>query len=256
MNIQKIASLGALTLLAVAAQAQQIAFDTGSNAVYNGGGNYNALNGGFGWNPWSVSGGANSNTSGAFVGDSATNGSGPLTTTPNIGRGFALYANSGDSRTATRSLAGGAMTAGQTMNILFDNGWIESPGSVSLLLTGAVNYGVRFIGGSGTYVLVEGTVQYDTGIGFTDGGLAMSYIIDSTGTNATLTVRRLSDNANFSITRAYTGISGISFTNNNAGFDGNRNAFINNMEVVPEPATMTVLGLAAAALARRRRKNA
>ena len=63
MNIQKIASLGALTLLAVAAQAQQIAFDTGSNAVYNGGGNYDALNGGFGWNAWSVSGGNNSNTS-------------------------------------------------------------------------------------------------------------------------------------------------------------------------------------------------
>lgn len=125
---------GALTLLLVgavsSAQADIIAQDNAGDPLYTGGGNYNGLNGGTGFQPWIVSPTGNGSTNGAFIGDATQNAGGAqgvngVNINSSGAKSFALYANDFYNGLATRPLIN-TLAVGQTFSLDFDNGYVDN----------------------------------------------------------------------------------------------------------------------------------
>jgi len=227
--------------------AANVAFDDASSAVYSDGW-ATGDNGGNGFGPWTLN---TVTSSGNFAG--SFHGSTAVST-----QSFGLWANgSTASSSATRSLTGGLLTAGQTIS--FDVGHTPTiNGSIgfSLLAGGNGRITWKFTGGQSTWQMNDGGDDFgiaqnyvaNTPISFSftyNGGNSYSYSFGTASGNNFTTADANRINA----------IDGISFWNNNQG--ENQNFGVDNLRVVPEPssASLMVLGISGL-LAFRRRRNA
>lgn len=199
-----------------------------------------------GWSVTLTSG--NGSENGEFNGDSAGNGGGSV-----AGAGataWALYANSGQTASATYSLLGGALSIGQTLTLDFDNGWVDNGGEVGVRVLSGSTEGLKFsfTGGNANYMLDNGSIT-DTGFPFTADGLDINFTLTASGQYSI-------DGGAFTgtLNNALTSIDRIEVFNMNAGGGDERNVFFNNMTVVPEPSSVALLGLGGLAMILRRRK--
>jgi len=215
---------------------------------------------------------------GRFVGSSFSNDDGDVGNV-NINtssRAWAMYANSGNTVTATRQFSG-AMTAGQSFRVDMDNGNVANNGASTdenrsrtgfKLLDSSSNvlFEFRFRGGDSTYTYKRSTsdTPTSTGVNFTRGGLRAEFsLVDSSGnpsaSNFRLKVWRPNNAASSttifsSLLQAGTNIDRVLLFNKDAGGGGTSNVYFNSISI-PEPATFSVVGgLLLAALGSRRRQ--
>jgi hypothetical protein len=251
-------------------RAASIASDNAADAAYSGGWG-DLLNGGTGFNAWSVIlSSTDGNANGTFIGDSTGNGSFPSGGINSAGaKAWGLYANNGASVDAWRSFTTGGpnasnvLAAGQTFSLSMDNGWINGTVGFSLQNGAATNrLQFYFVTGDTNYTLQVNGVSSNSGIGWTDGGLNLSYT-QGAGTDWTLAVTPAGGGStvNFSSTTygnlAAADISQVKVFNSTAGSGQNYNAFYNNLSIIPEPSSMALILISMASgsaiLARRRR---
>jgi hypothetical protein len=225
------------------------AFDTGANYApppWTTGSNQ-----GFGFQPWSLqpsSGDASLN--GFFIGDSNNNGGGGG---PGIGsKAFGIYANSGQNAVADRPF-NAPLAIGEKFSILMDNGFIDNGGDVITVLSdGFAVSQFYFLGGDSNYTFFDGA-SHTTSLGFTDGGLRLEWERLS-GSSYQFTATRLVDNASWStVTTTTAAYNQVVMGNNNAGSFSQCDAFWNDLQIVPEPNSLTLLAFGASWLLIRRR---
>jgi hypothetical protein len=264
MKFRRILAAIVCSVLAVElANAADLANDVASDAAYNSGWT-NESNGGTGFGAWTQSGSTNGSNGGYFPGSSTGNGDGDSDADGDIdtsGEALNIYANGGQTVSATRTFTGGSLSVGQTFQIGFDNGWIDTGGNVSFILetsTGTDRLEFRFTGDTPNYVLIDNSGTVDTGIGFTDEGLLLNVTL--TGADAysveIITLNGTPATNTFSGTLAASGgVDQFNLVNASAGPDGERNAAWNSFAVIPEPSTMalTSLGMLGLGILRRRR---
>lgn len=216
-------------------------------------GNYtswtNGSNGGSGFLAWELWTQVDQGSAGFFLGSSGSQGFGNIDTS---GQAFGMYGNpSGDNyANARRFFDGGALTVGQMFEIDLAIAYRNGNKGISLFDSQTNELAYFNVGND----------QYDFNGTILSWGYAQTSIFQvaavQTGTNAlSITLSRFTGesyttNVTGSLAgfRAYVGST-------DAGNDLN-NLFINNMAVVPEPATLGLIGLgsAAALIAVRRRR--
>ena len=244
-----------IVLLAQSAFPSIVAYDTAADATYNGGA-YNGLNGGYGFQSWIVNTGGGG-SGGSFLYTSSSNGGAPSGSIDTGGRSFGLYANGGNTTFASRYFARSTpLTSGYTIEADFDNGWIENGDSDAIgLLGGSATPRLIFYGGDNQYRFIDEAGNYHaTGLGFTDGGVHVSFDLTSMGYDFKAT--RLADNSTYSYSSSK-GLTafGILAVDANAGYNSPADTYVNSLKVTqttPEPATLAVLGLGALGLLSRR----
>ena len=200
-------------------------------------------NSGSGFGPWTLATNfGNPNNGGHFVFTSTDNGDQDDFNEDNDidtgGEAWGLYANSGDLSEAIRPFATPLGTNSQ-LNLAFDNGFIDDGGTVGFGLQNAAGENLLelfFVGGQATYVVSDGNGATPTGIGFTDEGLSVSITLRA---GATYEMRVTQLNGGFAQT--FTGEliaagSGqeparVRFFNFNAGGGGQRNLYVNSLEI-------------------------
>jgi len=264
-----------IPLMLATAQAANPAFDNASAWAYNDGWQ-TGDNGGYGWAPWSLT--TSLSTSGHFIWDSTKNGNGlddgivgglaadsdinttigpvpdqsgdpdPNTTDP---RAWGMWANGGAQADAYRPFTGGPLGIGEKFRMDFDNGYVDTGGSVGLGLQNAAGqtlWEVFFAGGGNFYMNNDAAGVVATTVGFGDEGLHVDFTL--TGPAAyTMTLTRRDGvsqtiNGNL-IGQADQNIAQVHAFNWNAGAGSDHDAYFNSM-LVPEPGTATLFGLALA----------
>ena len=236
------------------APAAVLAYDDASSPAYNTGWT-TGTNGGTGFGPWRVLPGQNSNASGAFIGTSANNGDGgadqpPPTDIDVAGESWGLYANGGQAAEALRPLTG-ALDVGQHITLRFDNGWIDDGGRVGFSFNSATEdrLTVYFVGGEQNYTIFDQSGVPDTGIGFTDEGLAVDFELTGRDTYSLSLTPAGGSAVVFSgglVGPGGSGIESVLIFNTNAGPFSQRDVFVNSLAVVPEPtAAIALLALGA-----------
>lgn len=244
-----------------AAQAVIVAQDNAADVVYDNGWQAGD-NGGFGFNAWTLNvSTSNTNNAGHFIGGSQfnANNEGPENINTS-GEAFGMYANSSNASSAFRTFAVTTLV-GNKYRFELDNGWINNGSAVLAgFYSGATAVGgVEFIGGNslGVYNIKDGATNTNTTIGFTGKGL--TYELEITGATTYTSTLKKKDGSGIYVHNGTFGgsIDNFRFYNTNAGNGGNHDAFVNSLEIdaVPEPATMLILGAGAALAARRRRKS-
>lgn len=241
------------------------ASDNAADTTYNDGWQ-TGDNGGSGFGAWTL-GTSNSSNAGQFMSNSTGNAdgldngtNGGLASDNDIdtsGRSWGMYANSGAVSFATRPFTG-SLTTGQGFAADMDNGYIENGGSVgfSLLGTDALSrLTFEFTGGTAGYSVFDTSTHTST-VTYGDEGIHAAFSLLGTDSYSITITRR--DGATDTITgtlggTAGTGINAVTVFNNNAGFNGDHNAFFNSIAVTPEPASIGLLGLMGLGLLRRRR---
>lgn len=235
------------------------ASDNASNAPY-GNGWQTGDNGGTGWgSAWTLSGPGDSNPShgGFFVGSSVNNsGSDDGTTNGAAGDGdintsgvaWGMYANNSQIVDAVRSFAR-PMQAGDTFSIDMDNGGVDD-------LNGTVGVGLQTSGGTD---IIE--VYFKQGTGFYQvevnngtpsvstlswGNEGLNIKIDLLAGNAYQVTLKNRANTSTTLSGTYTGtIDRLRLFNAFAGETGARDAYFNNLSVVPEPSSLAIAAVGA-----------
>lgn len=283
-----LAECAAATLLGVAGPcaAAARAFDSAADPTYNRQldgttGWVSGSNGGFGFGPWQAFNTPPGVPLG-IVGSSTTNGTGDLDNDGDIntprnasGRAWGLTAAPPTNTTAA-DLSGasrmfsGELGTGQTFSIDFDNGSLadpvfggtDHPGSVEWDLKGAgETFGLEAIAGTANYILLGGNTRLDSGIPLTYEGLHCEFTplgpspISPFPLGWMMEVTPLSPGSQ---TYTFRGtrlgpITGFGVGDSGGGLDPANALYINNIEIVPEPGAVGVVGVGAMLLMRRRR---
>ena len=175
-----------------------------------------------------------------------------------------MASNGGGLANAVRPLTGGALSVGQTFGIDFDNGWIDTGNSVGVALQNASGENVfefLFMGGASTYTVNAGTAV-GTLPGFTGDGLHLDFLLGPVGAyTATVTLDPTKTPQVYAVTGTVASPSGgsaitqVRIFNANAGSGAQRDSYVNNLSVVPEPASLGLIGLGALAMLRRRARR-
>ncbi|MCB9080366.1 MAG: T9SS type A sorting domain-containing protein [Lewinellaceae bacterium] len=202
--------------------------------------------------PWTLS---SNDNAGHFVYLSTTNGDGDSNSDGDIdggNRSWGLFANNGGKSEAVRPLAT-PLVAGTTFQMDMDNGWIETGGSVGFRLENAASntlFHFYFEAGNSAYrIQDQAGVRDVTGFGFTDEGIHIEIDLLGSG-NYEASITRLFDGMVFTISgtlisQTDQAVNQVRIYNNNAGNDGQHNAYFNNIQIcVPDnDCAITGLGL-------------
>ncbi len=208
----------------------------------------NGDNDGSNFQPWTnVNPASNNNNAGNFVA-SSTNNSGDSNSDGDIntnGEAWGFYANSSNISEATRPFAS-PLTTGQTFFMRMDNGGINNGGTVGFGLRNSSNQNVFeffFVGGESSYTINDASGANLTGIGFTNEGLALEFILTSPTTyqfNVTTLVN--SNTFNFSGSLMSPGgnstIDRVRLFNFNAGGGSGNDLFFNSLQVCDAPSVV------------------
>jgi len=187
-----VALLGA-ALMVGAGPGLAAGFDSAADPVYADG--ILDINGGSGFGAWQLNPVENSDDQGVVLGDSNANGDAGGPGINSDGLSFGLYARNGLVTEAIRPFAA-PLAIGQSFSLSFDNGWVEGDDSAQGVVledadgVGRATFVIR--AGSSTYLIEDGDGVLDTGIGFTDGGLDLTFLITSQDTYD-LTVHALAE---------------------------------------------------------------
>ncbi len=213
-------------------------------------------NGYGGWTVGLTSG--DSNLNGSFIGDSTENGGagGPGSSLGIGGTAWALYANSGQTADAVRSLVGGPLVVGDIFSIDFDNGNINAGATVGFGMQNAGGdnlFEVFYTGGDSFFTFNDSSGANMGTTGFTTDGLNFSFQL--TGAAAYSATLGTEFRTGSLIANGDQAIAQIRVFNFNAGNGDANNIFFNNYGVsaVPEPSTAWLFGLGAVAFAIRRK---
>ncbi len=194
---------------------------------------------GAGFDPWVLR--STGGNAGHFIGTSTGNGNGDTNADGDIninGEAWGIYANSGDSASAVRPFDA-VLTTGDHFYLQMDNGSIGVGGTVGFGLqnsSGANLVEFFFVGGTSNYTLNDAAGTTDTGIGFTDEGLALRF--DLTGANTYRLVVTLVETGSSStfygtLINPGTGqaVSQVRLFNANAGNGGGNDVFFNGLRI-------------------------
>jgi hypothetical protein len=231
-------------------------------------------NGGFGWGNWVHQISNPTGFAGTYLADSS---SGDLNNIKSPNYAWGSYANgTGQQKFAAfRRLQGddfntANLVNGQSIIMSMEHGGIQQSGFAgmgwgsraftdadpqSAGLSGAIKDQALFgfYGGTANYTLTDSLGTLDTGIGWTDAGLQVTFTLVNAGSGSyNLTVKRLSDNQvfNFNNRQIAGGIDAISLYN----FDTEEaNVYFNSVSLVPAPGAAALMGLGGLLAARRRR---
>lgn len=232
------------------------AFDKASNYGFTF---TNGMNKGYGFKPWQFSLTNPSNAlNGFFIGDSNQNGSetGPGINTAGVSWG--AYANSGQTATLSRDFIT-PLSANDVFQLKFDNGFMESGGQVGIIFWGELNQVAAkfwFANDSTHYKWADSAGTSNTGIWFEDGGIDLTLMNNGAGSfdiSMTSLYDDLSDFRSGTYANGQQTLTGFSLFNINAGGGPERVAYINNLQVVPEPNSLVAMAILAAGLRTRRR---
>jgi hypothetical protein len=247
---------------AVSVHAADLASDVSTDSAYADGWQ-NGDNGGTGFGAWSWSVPTNTANSGYFLGSSAGNGDGDGNLDDDIndgGNAFGIYANSGGA-VAVRTFTGGGLTVGQQFTLSFDNGFVDPSTSVGFVLEDSSSNDLldfRFTGGNANYTVFDNSGSVDTGIGFTDEGLNLTFTLTGANSYSLLIAPLVGTSTNITGTLLNSGdVEQVRIFNINAGSGSSFDMYVNDLQVIPEPSTMALTGLGVLGLvaARRRMKK-
>ncbi|MES2598439.1 MAG: hypothetical protein V4662_24100 [Verrucomicrobiota bacterium] len=205
-------------------------------------------------NVWSTS---TTGTAGSFSADSASNGDNSNVGGTGAGNpAWALWSNTGGESNAVHTLAGGALSVGQGIDLDFDNGFVNSGGTVGVSLQNAAGQNLFeffFTGGNPNYRRNDFGGVVDTTTGFTDNGLDFSFALNSaTGYTASLAGTAFSGSL---ISQTDQAIARVRvFNSSNQGNNGDNDLFFNNLAVSPEPSRLLFLALGLTLMGGRRRR--
>jgi hypothetical protein len=269
-----IASVG-VGLLAVLAAGQVVraaasATDNASDPAYSSGWSYGS-NGGTGFSPWTLNTYSGGGGAGYFIYDSTTNGSGSSGGINSSGnKSFGLYSYSGGFDDAYRSFTADStgtttLQMNQEFTMQIDNGYIDG-GAVGVGLQDSVGdnrFEFYFVSGQSDYTIKDGSGTFDTGIGYTDGGLTLSYQVTGANTYDLTVIRFPSTGQSGSTAYTFAGIdtgstydiSQLHVFDSNGASDGNHNYYVNDLSIttVPEPGCFGILAGTGLLCLRRRR---
>lgn len=247
--------------------------DIADNSPYTSANWAAGQNGGFGWGNWVHQVSAPTGFAGAFTAQFE----GDLNNIKSPTRAWGSFANgSGVQKFAAfRRLQGDDFNTanllnGQSITMSIEHGGIQQGGFAGMgwgsrsftdadPQSGGISGATKdqalfgFYGGTSNYSLTDSLGTLDTGIGFTDAGLRVTFTLtNSLSGSYSLSVVRLSDNAvfNFPNRQISGGIDAISLYNYDAE---EANVYFNSISLIPAPGAAALLGLGGLIAARRRR---
>jgi hypothetical protein len=221
-------------------------FDSAGDSVYSGG-SYISLIGGTGFGAWS--GNATGN-GGSYLGTSGLNDT----------TSWAIYAGggTGNSYTAIRPFST-PLGIGETFTMDFGYTGVATGGEIGINLFsgGAFRLGLKFIGGGSSWQLNDGGSDFSTGMSWAGGtpGTTLKYSF-TRGNDSSYSINLLHgagtyDGNNYT---ASSGVMSIDSVQIYSIAQGSReNVGFNNLAIVPEPSSLSLLALSGLALLRRRR---
>lgn len=217
---------------------------TASDNSGNYSGTFIGLNQGTGFNAWS---GSATGGGGNYIGGSGLSAS-----------SFAIYSGGGvgNSYQATRPFST-AMNVGDNFTVQLGYTGVVNGGEIGMNLFsgGSFRLGFKFIGGQSSWVLNDGGSDFSTGIPWGGGnpGTTLNYSF-TRGTGNGYSIN-LSQGAQTYNGNNYVSASGIMSIDSvqfySSAQGGGENLGFNNLQVIPEPSTYTLLGLSAAAFVAR-----
>ncbi len=270
-NLKYVVGCLALISAIVVSAGAQTATDNAGN--YTGWGNNGTQttfapsnNQGTGFGAWTTAA-VGSGFAGEFLGNSTANGAGGhlgINSSANSDA-WGEFANTANTASTVRPFDIPLTLPTQYVTIDMENGYVQTGGTVGLGLQDSEGDNLMelfFVGGNGAYTLYNGsTTNGNTGISFTDTGLAVTFTLEA-GNKLNVSVTGMNGNsASYTTngigmeTQTDMTISQIRLFNFNAGSGSSYNAFFNNLTVVPEPSSimLVIVGLlGAVGLIRRR----
>jgi hypothetical protein len=233
----------------------QQSIDTTADPTYTNGW-ANGSNGGWGFGPWTFKGSGvlGSAGNGFFIGSSTNNASGASPGIDVSGKSWGIYANSGNTATAFRTIPSIGTQSELTFLIRMDTGYIDAGGSVGFALrhgnatnspndyTNSARFVFEYVGGdpANSYKVVDVGGQRNIGVPFTGTGLRLvfqlvpaqhepaptgySLLVIDNATGAT--------NANISGYLGSDSIDSIALFNHNAGSGPSHDFFFNSLQII------------------------
>ena len=204
---------------------------------------------------------------GSFIGDSGVNGGNSGSDAGAGTSAWGLYANRDGAADFTNEVAightfsGGALTLGQSVSIDFDGAYVDSGGGeygIRLLGPSGFVFSLAFSGGDTVYRYYDATTSGNSaGVSYDPDGFNFQF------TQLTLTTYSVSITSGTTVLGSFSGTDSgspdfIQVYNHAAGSGAFYDVFANNLQIVPEPASLASIACGGAFLLttfRRRRKG-